>query len=58
MCGRSGWLMCSKHSETRLELVSDLARYPELRFLDRHPGVVPVVLAGFLYGLGELLRLR
>ncbi len=52
-----GWLLCRKHSETRLALVPDLARYPELRFLDQHPGVVPGVLAGLLYGLGELLSL-
>jgi len=32
--------------------VRDLARYPELRFLDRYDIVVPAVLAGSLFVLG------
>ena len=33
----------------------DLARYPELRWLDRFDTVVPLVLAASLYGLGAFL---
>jgi stearoyl-CoA desaturase (delta-9 desaturase) len=42
-----GWLAASVHGETDLGLVKDLARYPELRWLDRYHFVPPLVgLAG------------
>jgi stearoyl-CoA desaturase (Delta-9 desaturase) len=37
-----GWIFDKKHDTTRLDEVPDLARYPELMFLDRHqliPGI-------------------
>jgi len=47
-----GWILSRANFRPRLELVSDLVRFPELRFLDRFDIVVPLVsLAGF-YGLG------
>ena len=49
-----GWILAHGNFRPRLELVKDLVRYPELRFLDRFDAVVPLLsLAGF-YGLGEL----
>jgi stearoyl-CoA desaturase (delta-9 desaturase) len=47
-----GWILCRKHEETRFELIPDLARYPELRFLDRWHLLPPVALgvACFLVG--------
>ena len=39
-----------------LSRVPDLARYPELRWLDRYDIAVPVALAMALYGLGALLQ--
>jgi stearoyl-CoA desaturase (delta-9 desaturase) len=53
-----GWLLCRKHVEAPLELVPDLSRRPELRFLDRHPALLPIALAALLYALGELLAAR
>jgi stearoyl-CoA desaturase (delta-9 desaturase) len=50
-----GWFMTSKNFATRSALVADLARYPELRFLDRFDALVPVALAAVLYVAGELL---
>jgi len=51
-----GWLLARENYRTRLEEVRDLARYPELRFLDRFDALVPLAtLAGF-YGLGALLE--
>lgn len=52
--GHMGWLLCRKHVEAPLELVPDLVRDPELRFLDRHPGLCPLLLMMLLYGAGEL----
>ncbi|MGH8480713.1 MAG: fatty acid desaturase, partial [Gammaproteobacteria bacterium] len=40
-----GWFLAREHFATRLELVPDLARYPELRFLDRYDSLVPMALA-------------
>jgi stearoyl-CoA desaturase (delta-9 desaturase) len=53
-----GWLLCRKHVEAPLELVPDLVRHPELRFLDRHPGLCPLLLMTLLYGAGELAAWR
>jgi stearoyl-CoA desaturase (delta-9 desaturase) len=46
-----GWWFGRKNDETALEWVPDLARYPELRFLDRyyHVGVVAWMLLAFLW---------
>jgi stearoyl-CoA desaturase (delta-9 desaturase) len=37
---------------TRLELVPDFARYPELRLLDRYDTLVPALLAAGLFAWG------
>src|SRR6267142_2461842 len=31
-----GWFLCDKFSETDLRLIPDLAKFPELRFLNRY----------------------
>lgn len=51
----SGWFMARANFRTRTEMVRDLARYPELRVLDRFDALVPIALAAMLYGLGEWL---
>lgn len=43
-----GWILARRHEATKLERVRDLARYPELRFVERFHGVAPVALAGGL----------
>ncbi|MFO6421063.1 acyl-CoA desaturase [Hylemonella sp. W303a] len=50
-----GWFLARENFATRMAQVSDLARYPELRFLDRFDVLVPVLLAVSLYGTGEWL---
>ncbi|MBL8842478.1 MAG: acyl-CoA desaturase [Planctomycetes bacterium] len=47
-----GWFLSRKNFRTRLENVPDLARYPELRFLDRFDVVVPALLFAALYAAG------
>jgi stearoyl-CoA desaturase (delta-9 desaturase) len=39
-----GWIMCDKYGRTNVEAIKDFARYPELRFLDRHDWIGPWVL--------------
>lgn len=51
-----GWFLTPSGFRTDLARVHDLARYPELRWLDRYDTVVPVVLAATLFGLGMLLE--
>ena len=50
-----GWITSPPNFRTRLEVVPDLARYPELRFLDRYDVVVPLLFATWQ---GLRLRLR
>ena len=47
-----GWITAPAHFGTDLKAVPDLARYPELRFLDRFDFVVPLLLAAGLWLLG------
>jgi stearoyl-CoA desaturase (delta-9 desaturase) len=51
-----GWFLTGKGFAPDLKLVKDLMRFPELRFLDRFDLFVPVLLGGFMYGLGALLE--
>jgi stearoyl-CoA desaturase (delta-9 desaturase) len=49
-----GWFLARENFAARRELVADLARYPELRFLDRFDVLAPLGLAALLYAAGEL----
>ncbi len=50
----AGWFAARENFATRVERVRDLARYPELRFLDRYDALVPALLAAALYAAGGL----
>jgi stearoyl-CoA desaturase (delta-9 desaturase) len=47
-----GWVFDRRHAETEVEAVPDLARYPEMRWLDRHALVPAVVLGVACFLLG------
>lgn len=51
-----GWILCRGNFRPRLDLVKDLTRFPELRFLDRFDVVVPLLSLGGFFLLGELAR--
>ena len=51
-----GWFLTRRGFRTHWECIPDLAKFPELRWLDRYDTLVPVVLAAALYGLGALLQ--
>ncbi len=51
-----GWFLTPRNFRTDLSRVPDLARFPELRVLDRYDTLVPVLLAVALYALGVLLH--
>ena len=40
-----GWIFTRRHNDTDLDAVADLAKYPELRWLDRHQYLPAAVLA-------------
>ncbi|HUF32756.1 MAG TPA: acyl-CoA desaturase [Acidimicrobiales bacterium] len=40
-----GWILSRKHKGTDLDRVRDLARYPELRWVERHDALAPLLLA-------------
>lgn len=42
-----GWIFDKKHDTTRVDEVPDLAKYPELRFLDRHQ-LFPAIVLGVI----------
>jgi stearoyl-CoA desaturase (delta-9 desaturase) len=50
-----GWFLSPRAAPTDTRLVPDLAKYPELRFLDRFETLVPALLAVGMFLLGELL---
>ncbi|MEO6967903.1 MAG: fatty acid desaturase [Rhodanobacteraceae bacterium] len=51
-----GWFLTPRAFRTDMARVNDLAKYPELRWLDRFDTLVPVLLGVTLYGLGALLH--
>lgn len=51
---QAGWLFARRNGATRAELVRDFARYPELRWLDRHPFAPPLLLVAGLALAGGL----
>ena len=50
------WFMERKHCHTDEQVIRDLARFPELRFLDRQPFLVPTSLAAALFAFGCTLE--
>jgi stearoyl-CoA desaturase (delta-9 desaturase) len=50
-----GWFLTRGAFRTDLARVPDLAKFPELRWLDRFDVVVPVALAAGMYALGAVL---
>jgi stearoyl-CoA desaturase (delta-9 desaturase) len=51
-----GWFLTSNGFRTDWKRIPDLARYPELRWLDRFDILMPVLLATGLFVLGDVLK--
>jgi stearoyl-CoA desaturase (delta-9 desaturase) len=47
-----GWVLSKRFEESRYDQIADFARYPELRWLDRHHFVPSWILLGTLFVLG------
>ena len=50
-----GWFMSEKGFKTDYSVIKDLAKFPELRFLNRFDSLVPIALAIFMFALGEFI---
>ena len=51
-----GWFLSRANFATQFERVKELAKFPELRFLDRFDTIVPIVFGGLIFALGEWLE--
>ncbi len=51
-----GWFLSNKHFATKTERVKELAKYLELRLLDRFDVIVPILLAIGIYLFGSFLE--
>ncbi len=51
-----GWMTSSKNFPTNYDAVRDLAKFPELVFLNRFDLIVPALFGAALFGAGEVLR--
>lgn len=51
-----GWFMSAKGYRTDYRVVKDLAKFPELRFLNRFDALVPVLYGLAMYALGAILQ--
>ena len=50
-----GWILCMKYDKTEMDKIKDFAKYPELRWLDRHYLVPPLAMGAliwFFFGTG------
>jgi stearoyl-CoA desaturase (Delta-9 desaturase) len=51
-----GWITAKRNFRTNLAAVPDLAKFPELRFIDRFDILVPVLLGHVMFFFGVLLN--
>lgn len=51
-----GWITDPPNFGTNLKAVPDLAKFPELRFLDRFDALTPALLGAALFGIGIVLN--
>jgi stearoyl-CoA desaturase (Delta-9 desaturase) len=50
-----GWVLSTQYIDTRKELIKDLLKFPELRFLENNHLIAPTLLAIGTYALGAYL---
>jgi len=47
-----GWILCATYDETKVDMIRDFHKYPELRFLNKYHLIPPVAMAVALFLLG------
>lgn len=53
-----GWFLSTANFSTHFDRVKELAKFPELRFLDRFDIIIPIVFAISIFCLGEILAIN
>lgn len=48
----TGWILCAKYEPTQENLIPDLMKFPELRFLNKYHLVAPTILGTAIFFLG------
>jgi stearoyl-CoA desaturase (delta-9 desaturase) len=51
-----GWFLSRDSQVTEWKLITNLSKYPDLRFLDRYYSLPPAILAGAMFLLGTILQ--
>ncbi|MEP6911243.1 MAG: acyl-CoA desaturase [bacterium] len=51
-----GWFLSRDSQVTEWKLITNLSKYPDLRFLDRYYSLPPAILAGSTFLLGAILQ--
>ena len=51
-----GWFLATANFSTKLDRVKELAKFPELRFLDRFDVIVPIIFATSIFVFGDWLE--
>jgi stearoyl-CoA desaturase (Delta-9 desaturase) len=51
-----GWFLSRANFSTHFDRVKELAKFPELRFIDRFDVIVPIIFALSIFCLGEILE--
>ena len=49
-----GWFLCSRYRSTNFDAIKDMARYPEIRWVNRYHMLAPAALALACYAYGGL----
>ena len=47
-----GWILCDKYNETETHMIRDFAKYPEIRFLNKHNWIGPWSMGIFCFLVG------
>jgi stearoyl-CoA desaturase (delta-9 desaturase) len=47
-----GWILCDRYGPTDFDAIPDFARYPELRYLNRHDWIPPWALGAACFVIG------
>jgi len=47
-----GWILSDKYKDTDLSAIKDFAKFPELRWLDKHEGMPPWIYGLAAFGIG------
>jgi stearoyl-CoA desaturase (delta-9 desaturase) len=51
-----GWILSKRYNATNEEVVKDLTKYPEIRWIGKYHGIAPFILAASIFFFGVFLQ--